>query len=96
MLNNPEGSKRSPSTINIGHWNAWSMKEKTSSICDLILEAKLDLLVITESWLHDDATADLVTADLSKSLLDFHFCHLPRPSRGGGIYNHIPSRVRAE
>lgn len=65
-------------------WNAGSMKAKISSICDFIIDEKLDLLAITESWLRGDSRDDRVMADLKNTLPHFVMYHQPRLHRKGG------------
>ena len=70
--------------LRFGVWNARSLKTKVSSLCDLMLSHRLDLLSVTESWL---AANDSITiADLTNSLKDYAVYHLPRSThRGGGL-----------
>ena len=71
----------------VGTWNADSIKPKTSSITDFIIEQKLDILAITESWLNGDGRDDLVLADLKYTLPHFNIYHVPRTERkGGGVF----------
>ena len=70
------------SPLRFGVWNARSLKNKVSSLCDLMLSHRLDLLSVTESWL---AANDSITiADLTNSLKDYAVYHLPRSTRRGG------------
>jgi hypothetical protein len=71
--------------LQVGVWNARSMNNKMTSICDLIIDNELDILVVTESWLRGDLRDDSAIADLNCTLPDYRFCHLPRSSRGGGV-----------
>ena len=67
-------------------WNADSIKRKTSSISDMIIEQKLDILAITESWLSGDERDDYPLADLKTTLPHFKIYHAPRvQQRGGGV-----------
>ncbi len=70
----------------IGHWNARSMNEKVVSICDLIIEYNLDILIITESWLKGNQFDDHINSDLATTLPNYSMCHVPRPTHGGGVY----------
>ena len=59
---------------------------KSASICDLIIDHRLDILVITESWLKGDSRDDHTLADISTTLPDYVVHHQPRKfRRGGGI-----------
>ena len=72
--------------IKVGTWNARSMTNKVTSICDLIISEALDILVVTESWMRGNTLDDSVIADLSATLPDFNYYQLPRLSRGGGVF----------
>lgn len=63
------------------------MKNKTWPISDLIMDPDryLDILVVTESWLHGDLRDDTVFADISSTFPYYRFSHSPRETRGGGI-----------
>ena len=56
------------------------MGKKAANIIDLIMEHELDLLVITETWLHssDDAKMKEITPD------DYKLYSNPRDDRRGG------------
>lgn len=70
----------------LGVWNAAYMKAKTPSICDMIIEQKLHLLLITESWLNGDSRDDCAIADLKNTLPQFNFHQRPRlDKKGGGV-----------
>ena len=64
-----------------GVQNALSLKTKGSSLCDLMLSCSLDLLSVTESWLTSNDS--ITIADLTNSLEDYAFHHLPRSTRRG-------------
>ena len=65
-------------------WNAHSVKTKTSSLCDLVLSHRLDVLSITETWL--SGNDHFMLADLMNTLQDYSNYNLPRPTcRGGGV-----------
>lgn len=70
----------------IGVWNARSMSNKTTCICDMILDNDLDVLVLTESWLTGNQGDDLVIGDIKSTLPNYDLLHCPRlGSKGGGI-----------
>lgn len=59
---------------------------KSASICDLIIDHKLDILLITESWLKGDSRDNRALADIYATLPDYAVYHKPRKfCRGGGI-----------
>ncbi|XP_071832509.1 uncharacterized protein [Apostichopus japonicus] len=90
---NKTGPKASLAT-----WNAGSMKSKISSITDLIIEEKFDILTITESWLNGDQRDDRTIADLQNALPHFNIQHRPRQHRKGGgvcLLSHKGFKVNA-
>ncbi|CAH3140142.1 unnamed protein product [Pocillopora meandrina] len=68
--------------LRFGVWNARSLKTKVSSLRDLMLSCSLDLLSVTESWLTSNDS--ITIADLTNSLEDYAFHHLPSSTRRGG------------
>ena len=66
-------------------WNCRSIRSKTSSICDAVLSEKLDIIVLTETWLNGDTRDNPVIADITNNLPDHKFLHIPRYGRGGGV-----------
>ncbi|PIK34764.1 hypothetical protein BSL78_28413 [Apostichopus japonicus] len=90
---NKTGPKASLAT-----WNAGSMKSKISSITDLIIEEKFDILTITESWLNGDQRDDRTIADLQNALPHFNIQHRPRQHRKDGgvcLLSHKGFKVNA-
>ena len=65
--------------------NCRFIKSKTSGICDAVLSEKLDIIVLTETWLNGDTRDNPVIADITKNLPDHKFIHVPRYGRGGGV-----------
>ena len=63
-----------------GVWNALSLKTKVSSLRDLMLSCSLDVSV-TVSWLTSNDS--ITIADLTNSVEDYAFHHLPRSTRRG-------------
>ena len=59
------------SQLCIGLWNARSMNNKTTSICDLILGKNLNVIVITESWLKGDSHDNCTIADIKFMLPNY-------------------------
>ena len=72
------------SNITIGLFNARSSVKKALDICDLITEKSLDILIITETWLHDGGDESAIR-DMTPA--SFVFFHRPRSSglTGGGL-----------
>ena len=66
-------------------WNCRSIISKASCICDAVLSEKLDILVLTETWLNGDTRDKPVIADITNNLPDHNFIHVPRYGRGGGV-----------
>ena len=67
--------------LRLGVWNTRPLKTKVSSLSDLMLSCSLDLLSVTESWLTSNDS--ITIADLTNSLEDYAFHHLPRSTRRG-------------
>ena len=64
--------------------NAQSVCNKTALIMDFILEQRVDICAITETWLSADPDRHkMVIGELSPDGYDF--LHIPRPSMGGGV-----------
>ena len=71
----------------IGTWNADSISSKTASMTDFIIEHKLDILAVTESWLNGDGRGDPVLADVKYTLPHFDIHHILRFKRKrGGVF----------
>ena len=71
-------------------WNAQSMKNKTTDICDFVESEKLDVFALTEAWLKGDARDDHAIADVLNTLPGYKLHCLPRLGNygkkgGGGI-----------
>ena len=64
-------------------WNARSVKNKISSLCDLIISEHIDICAATETWL--TGNDPFILADLMNTLQDYTVYSLPRASRGGGV-----------
>jgi len=70
----------------IATWNARSMKEKVTHVCDLIISERLEILAVTEAWLTGEFKDDHVLADIKATLPDYNIYSNPRIGRkGGGI-----------
>ncbi|XP_073417739.1 uncharacterized protein [Dendrobates tinctorius] len=73
----------SPLTFQCALWNARSVCNKLTYIHDLFLSNSLNLLAITETWIHHSDT----TAAAALSFGGLKFSHTPRPEnrQGGGV-----------
>ena len=61
--------------------NAFSVRNKTCLIRDLITDSKIDILCLTETWLNDSDTAVI-----EELIPETHkFVHQPRDGKGGGV-----------
>ena len=47
-------NRHNHSRMNVHYWNAQSIGNKTTTICDYLLDKDVDILVITETWLAED------------------------------------------
>lgn len=70
--------------INFGLWNAQSMCNKPSEICDLVMSKHIDILAITETWLNGTCRDNRTLAEISQTLQCFKLLQVPRISRSGG------------
>ena len=67
-------------------WNTRSMKNKTTQVCDLVKNEKLDILAVTDAWLTDEHRDNHVLADIQSTLPNHNIHCAPRLGRpGGGI-----------
>ena len=53
---------RPPSTFNIGQLNARSLGNKAAAVCDCIIEHRLDVLCVVESWHNATDSPSLIAA----------------------------------
>ena len=71
-------------TLQLGLLNARSVRNKSLSIADLIIDRKLDILAITETWLKGDITDNVIVGELVPS--GYSILSVPRTDRvGGGV-----------
>ena len=68
--------------LNAGLWNARSLRNKVAALTSSIIDNKLDLYVITETWAKTDS--DPIVGEISSSLKGYSFYHRPRKGRRGG------------
>ncbi len=73
------------SDINLAVLNMRSLLNKTFIMNDLILDNKLDILLLTETWLGPEAGVSLTEACPP----DFNFLFSTRGGRGGGTASFI-------
>jgi hypothetical protein len=75
------------SCLNVCHWNAQSIRNKTTTCSELIIDHNVDLMFLTETWLGADSD-QVVIGELT--LPGFNFINLPRPtSKHGGHHGGI-------
>ncbi len=76
---------RDPKTLNLTLLNARSAVSKCVSLCELVIDQKIDILALTETWLREEDTS--VICDLCPP--GYKFLGAPRPAdkgtRGGGV-----------
>lgn len=66
----------------MAHLNVRSLSNKTFIVNDIIRSYGLDCIILTETWLDETGTKELIEASPS----NFSFSHCTRPSKkGGGI-----------
>ncbi|KAK6165095.1 hypothetical protein SNE40_023654 [Patella caerulea] len=69
--------------IKLGLWNSQSVKNKTTSVHELILESDVDALFIFETWLREDGDQSKIAALLPDG---YKIIHIPRIGKiGGGL-----------
>ena len=72
------------STVNLGLVNARSKRNKTDLLIDNVIDAEIDLLAITETWLSPGESDTKTIKDVTPA--GYTFDHVPRKNRrGGGI-----------
>ncbi len=74
--------------VRFATWNVRSLKAKAKSaaLCDFIIDNKIDIVAITETWLSGDDRDNHTIADIQNTLPNYIFHHRPRPQgKGGGI-----------
>ena len=84
-------SSPSYAKLRVATLNARSISNKSAVICDHIIENKLDVLCISETWINDgEMTSSLLSSLLPSEYCLSHYYGRPQLSRGGGvaIINH--------
>ena len=59
-------------------------------MCDYILTQKIDIFVVTETWLKESTRT---VVDITNTLPDHQLFHKPRIGRGGGVLCYIKERL---
>ena len=78
----PRHDPSKPTNIKVGLWNAHSVRNKSFLLSDYICEQKLDIIFLTETWLHTDDP--VVIKECTPP--DYTFLSIPRHNSGhGGI-----------
>ena len=80
--------------IRVATTNIRSVRDKTASLCDLLISKKINILAVTETWLRPHDTHACI-ADVSPSGYTFH--HRPRlVGRGGGVGFFISQQFKVK
>lgn len=69
--------------LKIGHLNVRSLFTGFQNFVDLVIDSKFDIMCVSETWLNQDISADIV------HIPNFKFLHKARSSRGGGVGLYI-------
>ena len=78
--------KRIPVKTRLASWNTRSMNNKVTVLCDIIVQDKLDVLAVQETWLSGNEKDNCALAEIARTLPHFDFVQSPRiSSRGGGV-----------
>lgn len=72
-----------PDVLILGVINARSVCNKALDVRDMTMEYSLDVVCITETWLHGDIRDDPILVEMTPE--HFKTVHHPRLGRGGGI-----------
>ena len=79
--------------LNFSLWNARSLVNKISAVCDSIMSNQTDICILTESWV-SDKNASVIRADFTSSISDYDIHSVPRNRRrGGGIALIVKSNI---
>lgn len=63
--------------------NARSVKNKSFVLKDFVVNDKIDILVITETWLQDEVSNQITVNNICPTGFVLH--HLPRAGHRGGV-----------
>ena len=75
-------SSTSANSLNFCLLNARSINNKTLQIKDYVVDKKIDIFALTETWLKPDDCSDYIIRDISPT--GYAFVHTPRPDGNGG------------
>ena len=75
------------SILNLGLVNARSIRNKTDLLIDHVIDADIDLLAITETWLSPEESEDKTIKDVTTD--GYKFEHVPRKNRRGGAIGFL-------
>ena len=79
---NPINVKFKEKPLSFLYFNAGSVRNKADTVCDYVIENKVDLCAITETWL-SEGDSQIVT-DITPT--DYEFLHVDRGNkREGGV-----------
>lgn len=85
-------SKQDTSQLNVITVNCRSVKFKSELIHSLMLEQRIDVAILTETWLQDSDDLWIKTCDLNTSGLTM-MAHNRATGRGGGLAIVTTSRI---
>jgi len=68
--------------MDIGYFNARSVRNKSDEICDFVVENDLDVCAISETWLSGNDSDKIVCGDITPT--GYSLKHMPRKGRRGG------------
>ena len=78
------GTKSITHHVKFSLLNARSVRNKAMAIKDLVVDCDIDMLALTETWLHPGNRDDLEIGMICSS--GYRFLHVPRMNgRGGGV-----------
>ena len=75
---------RQSSRINLCLWNARSVTQKVTPLCDFIVTHNIDLMCLTETWFTGDDMDKVTVGDIKSSLAGYKLVSAPRSTRRGG------------
>ena len=78
----PEKSAMTINMMDIGYFNARSVRNKSDEICDFVVENDLDVCAISETWLSGNDSDKIVCGDITPT--GYSLKHMPRKGRRGG------------
>ena len=80
-------------TIRLAHLNAGSLVKHFHEVKDTLLTGFYDFIGITETWLTNDISDEMITVE------GYHILRADRGTRGGGVAvycnNHIKNHIKS-